>query len=1039
MRFRIKLNGLDVTEYVALPINIQTTLDESLDQASIRLVNTDMQQPIKPLSELDIDFLEDYSNIIKKTYSFFVSVDTVAENIASGTYNHELSLIELTKWLERFTNIVKCNTKPLIHDFSELQNNVYYIQKQVATGKQYEYKSQSYISPVLPNNYKILSGKEFANKEGITLAIGLGLPKTITAIYENNKLIFETNDIEKSKNIQFQNGKTYKIFYRFNEPTTGEITVKVEYTMYIDCITTEKTTPKSVPKVIELLLANAETIAMNQAPRFALDPAFIEKYKNVEAPEINMQGTLFECLSQIGDFIHCIPRLRKRTNEDKNISNPTKYIVTFDEITKNKYVGEDLEDYLGHTESFIIDRYATSLDSNIDNIVNTDNIGEGSLVEPNSKGWKTPRAEMSQVVVEDTECFIETREPIEYIVKLECGYIGNKYIGDITPFVYSKTEYDGQLSAITDNYPLSQGFAVYYQPGSKNIYGLSKKLPNAISSVFANFAIFNIIKQKTGVDYSESIDIRDLQFRVTYVPISNARVRQTKTEIQEGLPSSINFNQNAPKISSNLFGEAIKGALSKLGNPEITKSYLFTDIEKVPTIYEKFDDDHYISVVKTECYNDLIKCDLGLTKNYNRKDKYMAINSQIRYYEVSELQATDRQLYYEDYCIVGKDVSVANYQEVYYNENPKMTTLIKGENKIDLGETRGSLIEIRIQQGEGSIRLKLAIGELLENPIESDLGLDFTAIDFGLNTTLTVDVKTDVETKIGLYKVFANFENPLVNNEGLSLFANSFYPNPTLQKIDVVNVITESNKIVYSDLQFPLTRLGFGNSILYHFEFPDNFTAGTKRSNIENNLGVTRVQNQESYSDNFGEFDYMYFRMGRQIFTNGELTNETKAVEYGNALPTTEYENSDVEAYIATTYENAIRVNKDNREVIGMNYQINFVTNDDTIIGSELAKSSVLISNKEPQYKLYLLPNRIDKLANEIDLTDAIDLGFVEAEIQPNNTEKMQIKLRDVNAGENTAQAWAICNGNKLVMGKNVEIKPSSTILMPFLTFKHII
>ena len=66
MNYKIKLNDRYVTEYVALPISIQKTVDESLDQASLRLVHTDIVDPIKPLSIVDIEFL-DTQGVIKKT------------------------------------------------------------------------------------------------------------------------------------------------------------------------------------------------------------------------------------------------------------------------------------------------------------------------------------------------------------------------------------------------------------------------------------------------------------------------------------------------------------------------------------------------------------------------------------------------------------------------------------------------------------------------------------------------------------------------------------------------------------------------------------------------------------------------------------------------------------------------------------------------------------------------------------------------------------------------------------------------------------
>ena len=1017
MNYKIKLNDKYVTEFVALPISIQKTVDESLDQANIRLVFTDIAEPIKPLSNIDIEFWNDTQSEIKKTYSFFVSNDNVTHNIASGTYNHELALIELTKWLERFTNIVKANTIPLVHDYYGSENPVHYIH--TISGSEISKVTNDYITPITARTKALLSAYQFAQNNGITTDL-LDLDNA-TVVYENGEKIASGFTYDRLT-IDFAPGKSYKIEYNFHIKTSGVN----KAVFYIDVIPAEQPKIKSVPEVLQSLLNTFETKTMYQAPRFALDTTFVEKYKETNAPEINMQGTLFECLSQIGDFIHCIPRLRKRTIEDKDITNPTKYIITFDELGTEDYVVEDLSDFVGHTQSFSIEQYATALDSKIANLINTDGDGEGSLTEPNLFGWKTPRTDLANVVVEDTNCFIETSEPIEKIIKLECGFIDGNYVGDISSFVYSKTEYDGQLSSISDNYPFSKGFAIYYQPGAKNIYGLQFKLQDAISPAFKEHAIVNIIKQKTGIDYTG--DIRDLQFRVTYIPNINGRVKQQKTELQDGLPSTLTFNQNTARISSNNFGEAIKGALAKLGNPEITKSYILTDINQVPKEGQKFDDDYYISVVKTENYNDLIRCDLGLSKNYNRKDKYMALNSQIRFYEVSEIQAVDRQLYYEDYCIIGDDVEFAGQVTTYQNNNPKMTELASGFNAIVVEDNLpAETIEflLLIDNVEKSITMDINT----QYPQTIDDGITFWGFE-GLNGNVTIEKTTASTVKIGLVGKKANIDLPLITEYGLEEFAKTF--NSQQEPIVIDGAYSKGNEKTY---QLPLTSLSFGNAILFHYEYPDNYTVGTKREITKQ----TETQYQQPYADFLGRIENLQVSLGiiaKSIFTETEINSQGTATAYGDELPSININFQSINSIFSS---NGLTVEKDSSEVIAMNYQVNFVTNSDIIIGADVAKSSIFLAKEPLNYKLYLLPNRIKKYENDVDLTEAKELGAIEYEIKPNGTEKMQIKLKDVEVGNKTGESWAICNGNKLIFGKNERIAPNTILTLPFLTFKHII
>ena len=1022
---RVKLNNEDITDYVAVPMGLQNTLDESLDQYSIKLSYTDINEPIRPFTSLDIEFWK--NNGIEKQYNFFVQNDQMTELLSNGTYTHELSLIELTKWFERFTNIIKCNTKPLTHNFT--QSSVIVTRYDLENGEKINYQTfvtADYKSPLYVKTLQLISPNTFIiNNSGATAPVNAKVD-----VLENGKLI-HTYTADNYGFINLKNGKKYTLNY-----SAALSSLSKNYTyfiVYIDCVVTSGFEEKTISQVINELLDTAETIRINDAPRFALDPVIESKYAETIAPEINLSGSLFECLSQIGDFIHCIPRLRKKTTFEGEIVNPTQYVLTFDELGSEKKTNKDLSQYIGHTESFDIGQYATSLDSVVNNMGNTDRVSEGSITEPSDFTLKTLRTDIATVVLTTENCFIETEEAIEQIIKVECGYVGSDvWVGDITSFVYSKTEYDGMLSSITDNYPLSKGFAIYYNQGSKNIYGLNFKLPNAINPYFSNYAIINIINKKTGGNY-KSEDIRNLQFRVTYIPNSDGRVKQTKTSIKElGFASSINFNQTSQKISSTQFGEAMKGALAKLGNPEIIKSYIFASIKDLPEVGDLFDENYYIAVVKGEIYNDFIKCDIGLSKNYNRKDRYMQLNSQIRFYEVSEQQAINRQIYYEDYCIIGDDVDIAS-KVTYLDQSNNLTTFEVGNAMFQMPTKQRGKYTFILQQGSKRTRIAFTENDLpYSNP---RYGITFTDYDFTDNSIMLTLTQ---EVSVGLFSVETAVEKPLITNTGLVKFEQSFQQDAEPFVID--SVVAKGNDKFNNELGEyikPVTAVGIGNAILFHYEYPDNYTVGTSRA-IEND---SVLQYQESYVDFNGEMEELQIRIGKKATSEVSKT-KAEAITYGNNLPN--YDDGGISECFGAFHSNgtALCIHKDNREILGVNYQINFVTNTDLIIGSELAKSSTFICKDKMNYKLYLLKTKIPKFAKELDLTNAVDMGYVTITNKLATTGKMQLKIENISAetiGNNTSVAWAICNGNKLLFGSNNRVAPNVELSLPFITFKHII
>ncbi len=101
-KFTVLINNQDFTQYVPFPIKWQVFLDERLDEGCLTLLQVKDVEVFKPLTDVQIKITDENGTELK-VFDMLVSNDK-AEEIPSGSgkYNHELYLIELTKWLEGF-------------------------------------------------------------------------------------------------------------------------------------------------------------------------------------------------------------------------------------------------------------------------------------------------------------------------------------------------------------------------------------------------------------------------------------------------------------------------------------------------------------------------------------------------------------------------------------------------------------------------------------------------------------------------------------------------------------------------------------------------------------------------------------------------------------------------------------------------------------------------------------------------------------------------------------------------------------------------
>ena len=437
----------------------------------------------------------------------------------------------------------------------------------------------------------------------------------------------------------------YNSVVTISTPTGGPATPNFTATYTIQVVSNVDPLPKwNARTVIERALAIAETIREGDTPRFTLNAEQAAIFENIETPEFQFtQSTLREILQGVGSYVHGEPRLRGTE-------------IYYDMYGGNEVNAVPIEPYASLSVQQDIEQYCTSIDSSVDNLVNTLDYAKGVLIEPYNSGYKTLRTETLYYMLSEDNAEISTQKPVNEIIKLECGFVGSATPPiDITAFVYEEANYT-RLSSYSDVYPASRAYAIYYTQGENNIKGLFFKQENPIAPAFENYAILNILRAATG-NNSLTIDNLQLAFRVTYRPIFSARVKQSKSYLLSvSSPRAKSYTQGQNLIETTYYGEHLKGVVARLGNISKAITYVcpgLPELPKVGTLYNDGDDDYYISVVSAEFFPFVTKVTIGLSQDFNRYSEFVGINSMKRMYEVSEKQAFDSHITYNDYVVFG--------------------------------------------------------------------------------------------------------------------------------------------------------------------------------------------------------------------------------------------------------------------------------------------------------------------------------------------------------------------------------------------------
>lgn len=176
-------------------------------------------------------------------------------------------------------------------------------------------------------------------------------------------------------------------------------------------------------------------------------------------------------------------------------------------------------------------------------------------------------------------------------------------------------------------------------------------------------------------------------------------------------------------------------------------------------------------------------------------------------------------------------------------------------------------------------------------------------------------------------------------------------------------------------VSLPVVSSAFGNSISFAWRYENNYSAGPISQKIDNTVqdGSNTItgywQNDARYTDYYGRLYYYHFQLA---FTGDEYTEEI-------SLKLPQIPDSNVPQssnFVITTLRNTPYImRKDNREALQVNFQIDFVTNSDIIIGSALSSSCPAVRGSSlGTARLYVFPTELNKFTDHIEAWEEVDL-----------------------------------------------------------------
>lgn len=420
----------------------------------------------------------------------------------------------------------------------------------------------------------------------------------------------------------------------------------------------------TIGDVLQKLCYIANTITTDDTPKYSIDQKILDKVGNIACYQLKFEGkTFYECLETIGKEFFGVPYLVEDTN-----------IITFRILNDDAIIIKDDKDLL-ETKASTIENNSTGFITNASNVISDNNVE----TYPGNNMWITPRSTDDNSALISTEsCGIVVDKPIAYLKDVTVtNFDDSGREVSIIGYIYEQSVYNS-LSKTKQG----KGTALYWSIGQNKIYGLGilpelseTELKAALGLSNTNYVIQNIIKARTNINMDNS-KVKDLKFRVVYIPYTSTNIYTEKFNTSQFEESVYKvFNQTDAVLSDSAFGASLNKEMQRLGNNSITKQFVVGNINQCPKIGDAIihnNEIYYVNVISYEFSNQLLTCNVEYTKDYNRINPRMGIDSDYREYEIYNSDYTNRTVNINHYCYIStnqfaNDINSASKNGIWQN------------------------------------------------------------------------------------------------------------------------------------------------------------------------------------------------------------------------------------------------------------------------------------------------------------------------------------------------------------------------------------
>lgn len=1019
----------DFSSHVVYPFKFANLLDEQLDEAELQLqyINRNIFEPLTkvkitilntPEARFTSDKLgslllksdytvteaktegfvlvhnEDNKRItVTKEYLMLVANDTVTERpIGSEKYNHQLYLIEFTKFLEGFIGDSLTFTNTLGNSrATNTQYSLFNVKDEEEY--EYEYKTQTYYKAIYKRGTSIAletNVSDFANCVGYPInnsqPNGQGI--FISTLQGDNvyKQYIEIDYSLGFKLMQQVGNGTPTMLTSFSTPplydsppwqpytlqlnTLGNYKIKYVFEFYTDNITVEKvlgsaestfvvaenTKPVKKWTIADVISRTLETIeplrgfsAGLEFPRFWLagtvyyidetgicrrgyeTGSLAEKLDKILAPEFTFtKMTLREMLQQVGGFIHGEPRISgiKGKTVVDKSNLSNNKDIQYYEITFDMY-GQTAKTYLSADFPYLTREQSININEFCTNLDSS----ASNLI--NTLNYA------QGVVIEPFRGQYKTVRTTQATVRLEDAQNSESVIIETTKPIY-EIGLENQLIVRYNNVDYDISSFVFTETEYNNM----SSYENSDSVASKAFALYYTPGEK---------NIKGLFFKN---------------------PDAVNpyFQKYAiSNILSSVTGVNIDLNINSLINCFFKVSYVPYSKERVKTAKP---------IVKT-----------GLPRALAYNQSANAIET--RYYGenlkgvISRLGNVEKTVTYMFAFLTEIPRVGLKYDDSYYISSVSVEVL-----PTCFKATLGLSKNFNRQSEHIAINSEKRMWEVSEKQTTER---ETVITDYVLINEIEVNSPTASDSNV-IYspqKLSVDYciARELLNV--LDLEPYGYEDRQTITALSIAPLSKNGNNLINGKyLRLPVTSTAFGNTLVFSASLEDNYSAGQ---------GI--IKNNSNYYSNYVPYTDFWGRVYSFELYFSDATSNNNFNYQALQLPLAD---TPVEPFVMVANkenENFINYQKDNREVPSLSYQMQLVSDGSVIIGSALASNCRLVNTNPLNWTLVLLRKEISVINNERITADDIKASYDKSEIRYNQNVITLPLVTDTNYNY---KAWAL-------------------------------